>query len=234
MKNIYFVFLFALFPLLIEAQFTSDLVVYNPFGELFKLYLDNSLVSNSYTNKIRVSDMKSGDYNLTVDFKNPTLQTLKFDVFLKANTEIACALKKNDKKLYYVDVFDVFTYTEKNNVQNIQPLPPPVLQPVEEKGVFCDVAMDRESFSLALQTIKKQSFNSEKLSVAQQVASSNCLLSSQNNPIGLISLKKSDKLDFAKFAYTHTFDPNNYYIINDEFDFSSSITRLNEYINSIE
>ena len=40
------------------------------------------------------------------------------------------------------------------------------------------------------------------------------------------------KLDFAKFAYGRTYDIGNYYMVNDAFTFSTSISDLNEYINT--
>jgi len=41
---------------------------------------------------------------------------------------------------------------------------------------------------------------------------------------------ESTKLDFAKFAFSHTVDPQNYWIVNDAFSFSSSISDLQHYI----
>ena len=49
--------------------------------------------------------------------------------------------------------------------------------------------------------------------------------------MGLFSFEES-KLEFAKFAYDRTTDKNNYYIVNDAFDFEASIEALDNYIKS--
>ena len=41
---------------------------------------------------------------------------------------------------------------------------------------------------------------------------------------------EGSKLDFAKYAYTHTVDPNNYYIVNEAFTSDDSIKQLHKYI----
>ena len=42
----------------------------------------------------------------------------------------------------------------------------------------------------------------------------------------------SECYDFAKYAYGYTFDLGNYYKLNDAFTFESSISELNNYVNS--
>ena len=41
---------------------------------------------------------------------------------------------------------------------------------------------------------------------------------------------EDSRLDFAKFAYGHTYDLGNYYQINSAFTFSSSVDELNDFI----
>ena len=41
---------------------------------------------------------------------------------------------------------------------------------------------------------------------------------------------EASKVEFAKFAYGHTYDVNNYYKVNDAFEFESSIDELNRSI----
>ena len=42
---------------------------------------------------------------------------------------------------------------------------------------------------------------------------------------------EDSKLDFAKYCYGYTYDLGNYYMVNDAFDFESTIEELNNYIN---
>lgn len=41
---------------------------------------------------------------------------------------------------------------------------------------------------------------------------------------------ESTRLELAKYAYGHTYDIANYYMLNDAFTFESSIEELNNYI----
>jgi len=41
---------------------------------------------------------------------------------------------------------------------------------------------------------------------------------------------ESNRLDLAKSAYNNTVDPENFFIVNEAFHFSSSIRELNRFI----
>lgn len=91
-------------------------------------------------------------------------------------------------------------------------------------------AMSSGNFSSAVTTIKKQSFEDAKLSTAKQIATSNCLSSSQIVEICNAFTYEQSKLDFAKFAYRHCIDTNNYFKVNNVFQFTTSTDELNEFI----
>jgi hypothetical protein len=102
------------------------------------------------------------------------------------------------------------------------------------KPTLCTPSVSPQSFSQAKQSISAKSFEADKLSMAKQLAGSNCLKSSQVKEIMLLFSFEDSKLDFAKYAYHHTSDINNYYTVNDAFTFSASIDNLNNYINSLK
>ncbi len=97
--------------------------------------------------------------------------------------------------------------------------------------IGCPIPMSDVDFSDAKNTIQSKDFESSKLSVAKQIANSNCLLSSQVKQIIKLFDFEDSRLEFAKYAYNHTYDISNYYKINDAFEFDSSIDDLNKYIN---
>jgi hypothetical protein len=98
--------------------------------------------------------------------------------------------------------------------------------------VGCDWPMNPADFQRALNSINNADFESDKLTIAKQVVGMNCLTVDQVKQIGMLFAFEDNKLDFAKFAYGRTFDIGNYYILNDMFEFSSSIEELNRYITS--
>ncbi len=113
-----------------------------------------------------------------------------------------------------------------------EPEPDPVYSlPGYNGPVGCSWPMDDSAFNRAKNSIENQSFESDMLTVAKQVASNNCLL--VNQVIEIIELFgfEDSRLDFAKYAYDYTYDIGNYYQVNDAFSFSSSTNELNDYIN---
>ena len=105
--------------------------------------------------------------------------------------------------------------------------------PVEETVVTttgCTRAMNASDFQEAKTSISAKNFEDTKLTMAKQIGGSNCFSSDQVKTVmGLFGFEDS-KLDFAKFAYDHVIDVNNYYKVNDAFKFSSSVDELNKYI----
>ena len=101
---------------------------------------------------------------------------------------------------------------------------------VEDTGCY---AMSRNDFSQALTSIKNKTFSDSKLTLAKQITKSNCLTSAQiTQIIGLFDFEDT-RLEYAKFAYTFCFNPENYWKVNDAFQFESTIDDLNEYIESL-
>jgi hypothetical protein len=98
--------------------------------------------------------------------------------------------------------------------------------------VGCPWPMDQATFSNAQQTINNQTFEANKLQVAQQVIGSNCVTSAQVAQIMQTFDFEDSRLKFAKFAYGRTFDIGNYFVVNNAFDFSSSVDELNAHIAS--
>ena len=96
--------------------------------------------------------------------------------------------------------------------------------------IGCENPMPADRFASAKNSISTKSFEDSKLTVAKQVMNVNCLLVSQVKGIMELFDFESTKLDFAKAAYNRTYDIDNYYELNDVFDFESSITELNNFI----
>ncbi len=96
----------------------------------------------------------------------------------------------------------------------------------------CMYPMNSSTFGNAKKQVEGQSFEENKLQVAKQVLKANCISTSQIKEIlGLFSFEKT-KVDYAKFAYDRCTDQGDYFNLNDAFSFSSSVTELNDYINS--
>jgi len=97
-------------------------------------------------------------------------------------------------------------------------------------GVYgCQMPMSASNFSNAKKSIASKSFDESRLTIAKQIIGSNCLLCSQIKELMELMTFEATRLDLAKFAWHHTLDKGNYYMLNDAFTFESSISDLNKY-----
>lgn len=95
---------------------------------------------------------------------------------------------------------------------------------------YSPVCLQTEQFARILQSIASQPFESSRLQIANQVSASNALTSEQVAAIMGVFSFESTRLDFARMAYHRVIDPQNYFIVNNAFRFSSSIDELYQYI----
>ncbi|NPA68139.1 MAG: DUF4476 domain-containing protein [Chlorobi bacterium] len=96
----------------------------------------------------------------------------------------------------------------------------------------CNMPPSSEKFLEIKKTLSKASSDSDKLIIAEQILNDNCFTARQVKEAALLFNFEKYRLQFAKLAYKHTFDTDNYLIIKDIFKFSSSVRELEEYINS--
>jgi len=94
----------------------------------------------------------------------------------------------------------------------------------------CASAMPASNFASAKKAVESKGFDETRLQVAKQVISANCMSVSQVVEVMEIFGFEQTKLDFAKYAYDFTSDPQNYFMVNDVFGFSSSVDALDKYL----
>jgi len=79
-------------------------------------------------------------------------------------------------------------------------------------------------------SLQNADFESDRRMIAEQAVVTNSVIADDIYRILMFFDFESTKLEFAKFAYPHCEDKNNFYRVNDAFSFSSSIRELNDYI----
>ncbi len=93
------------------------------------------------------------------------------------------------------------------------------------------VGMNATSFNLLIQTIHNQWFDDTKLNVAKQAVQTNWFTSAQVATMMREFSFEESKLALAKMAYARVIDQPNYFVVYDEFWFSSSVDELIAYIH---
>jgi hypothetical protein len=131
------------------------------------------------------------------------------------------------------------TVTSTSNGYSDEPVvntPPPSHHVVYVDGyngpIGCPAPMGSSDFESFKSSVESKSFEDSKLTIAKQVINNNCLTSSQVREVMKLFSFEDTRLNFAKYAYGHTYDTGNYYKVNDAFTFESSIDDLNKYISS--
>ena len=110
--------------------------------------------------------------------------------------------------------------------------PAPVYLPGYNGPYGCPAPLSATDFAALKQTINSKSFEDTKMTIAKQVVNNQCLFVTQVKEIMQLFSFEESKLDFAKYAYGHTYDIGNYFKVNDAFTFESSTEELNEFIQS--
>ncbi len=104
------------------------------------------------------------------------------------------------------------------------------LPPTTKNDPACDgYPMAPGDFESAKSTIAQASFEDSKLSTAKEIAGANCLYAGQIAELCRLFGFESTKLTFAKHAYRRCIDPQNYFKVNNVFDFDSSKSELSKF-----
>lgn len=86
------------------------------------------------------------------------------------------------------------------------------------------------NFKDLMYTLRNQNFDSDKLSIARQALSNNYFDTYQIREIMSVMDFEKNRVEFAKDAYNNCVDKQNFFRVNDAFEFSSSIRELEDYI----
>lgn len=90
--------------------------------------------------------------------------------------------------------------------------------------------MNETAFGHLKEMIRNASFESSRMTIARQAISRHTMLSIQVRSLMEEFWFESSRLEFAKYAYNHTYDQENYYLVNGSFKFESSIKQLYDFI----
>lgn len=90
--------------------------------------------------------------------------------------------------------------------------------------------LSQESFNLLVQTVKKQQFDAEKMTILKTAALGGQLKSHHIAELTKLIGSESSRIDWARFAYDYCLDKENYYLVIDALTFNSSKRELEQYL----
>lgn len=95
-------------------------------------------------------------------------------------------------------------------------------------------AMSETTFTQLLESLRKEAFESTRLTLAKQTVEKNYFTTSQVKRMVQLFAFENNKLDMAKYMYRLTVDRENYFQLYDVFSFSSSKEDLANYIRTVK
>lgn len=116
--------------------------------------------------------------------------------------------------------------------QPVKTEPDHYVMPGYNGKIGCAWPASDADFASAKKSIASKAFEDSKLTIAKQVTKAKCLFAKQVKEVMELFDYEESRLEFAKFAYDYTYDIDNYYLVNDAFQFELTIDDLNEYIES--
>lgn len=231
--------IFSIFSAKANNKFSElNLKIYD--NGVFNVVIDNiSFVS--YSNSIVIPNLNSGNHFLKVfkyvhstgnHYGNQTKTVFAGFVFISGGFKIN-AIIDNLNRYTELSKFPIHNYDNNysNNYYNSN-------NDCDEDDYFETpynnnyyTCMSANNFMQLKSVICNSAFDSSKLKIAEQAVSSNFVSAEQVAELLSMLSFESSKLQLAKFAYKNTVNKNKYFLVNNEFSFSSSIDELNKFIS---
>jgi hypothetical protein len=196
----------------------------------FWLYVDDVLQNEEPVRSICINNIGEDDFYIRVELDNPLQNCVGQLVDLRQSKSFTIIQANNlfglePTQAHIRPELTMNLITEQPYIVNEETVVPPM--------PHTPFGMDQQDYEDAYQLISEESFDSSKLALAKQVISSNPMTASQILEICKLFSFESNKLEFAKFAYTNCVDKNKYYLLNEAFSYNSSKRELDEYIKGL-
>ena len=229
MKRIIFIILL----LVVSRVFSQNKVFFSAANvSPFYLYVDGTRINNRALKSINVDKLISGKHHIKI-------------VFEFNNFEIEKEIDIPEHGLWYdfligedtIWLYGAYSYEFVKSFQSLygDKLPSQQFYLSENNNELkkkCNRPVSNLDFKSFIVTLKEKPFDDIKETVSKQYIKNNCVSSSQLLLILKYFDSEKNKLKMAKFAYQYVFDPENFYIVNDAFEFSSSINELSKFIKN--
>lgn len=145
----------------------------------------------------------------------------------------------NQRLVAEIDQFGVFKIIQTVNITNsnwytstpdVVVSNPPYPGGPYSGGGYND-GSNEPAFLQLIKMLESENFDSNRMDMAKSYADKTRLSAQQIANINKTFGFDSSKLDWAKYAYDKCYDPANYFLLKSTFDFSSSYSALEEYID---
>ena len=231
-----------------RAQF-GHVVVFAPKGEKFSLFIGGNQKNNEPAARVEADNPGGPSFKIRIVFPDPSIKEISKLTFNKPNSTMYFKVAKNQKGVYVLESTTSEWMDDSNLAEVDHSAKPPVASttPVTKdskpednskteaakssttKG--CDNPISDGDFTPQLIDISARPFEPMQLSAAKKMAETHCLKASQVVLVIAVFDSESSRLSFAKFAYDHTHDQENYSDVRDALHSQSSKNDLDHYLS---
>lgn len=241
MKKILFFSIVAVFLLNGGRTFSqgTSLTIIADNGEKFTLEVNGNTENTTPDDRVTVYNLIGPTIKVKVFIEDAQVAPVAKTIFNKPSTEFYYVLRRNAKGVYVIDPVSS-DYTPSGTAATT---PPPATEKqaktttaAEEKPSAgksgCIDPLTGEEFAVFFAQISSRPFEGTQVSAIKNLVVEKCVTSMQLKELLYILDLETSRLDVAKYAYLHIFDPGNYTEIDEVFNSASSVESLHKYVNS--
>lgn len=192
---------------------TGNLTVSTRLNTPFQLFVDEVLQNEKPLHSITITDIPNGKHQVRVVLDD--VESHCFGQWVTINSQGLSREINREGSYYGWDVAG----------QGVQP--ELTLTLLTDKVSL----MTDHDFETAYASLTAESYDNTRLMLAKQIASQNLLKASYIAEICKLFSFESNRLEFAKFAYSRCAEKNRYYLVNASFNYDASKRELEEFIN---
>ena len=210
----------------------SSLTVVGPRHQAFWLFVDDVLQNETAVHSIHINNLWPGELYIRVELDNGSQDCVGrfvdmrhpqgFSIVQRGNL---IGLEPTQGNIRPELVMNLLTGTS---------LPSPQVGVVQPPMPLPLPGMNPNDFDAAMAMLSNEKFDDTRLTLAEQIVSNNPMTVSQIAQICRQFSFESNRLEFAKYAYSFCIEKHKYYMLNEVFTYDSSKQELNEYLQGKE
>jgi hypothetical protein len=220
-----------------------SVIIFSENGEKFTAYVNGSSRNNEPANRVETNRPGGPSFKLRIDFADGSIPEISKTIFNSPGHDMFYVIRKTDKGKFilektsseYIHHPNNSSTSEKNVSKKEEKekteTPKSKSHLASGSGKGCSTPMSEPNFQASREMISNAPFDGPKLSHAKKLADQNCLTTSQIIEVIYVFSGESSRLNFAKYAYNHCWDPGNFDNVKEVLHRSSQ-NDLQRYIES--
>ena len=213
--------------ILTSSSFAGELFIRVTRPGMHYATVSNQTIYNS-TNIFRFFDLSGGGNSVSIIDQQSGMPVFNSLVQVQSNQRVICEVDANGNLIVLqqinINILNWYTSTQVNNQQG-------TIAPSHPGSGQVIVAAPDPYFQQFIESLKNESFDSNRLQMIDNYLAKSTVSASQINEMAKTFDFDSNRLTFAKNAYKKCYDPQNYFLLQNTFEFSSNYQSLTKWIN---